>query len=601
MVATQSPPPDRLGPYRLLERIGAGGMGVVYLARDGTGGVVAVKVLRPHAVAEEPEARRRLAREVETMRRVHSPHVAEVIDADVTGPDPYIVTRYVPGRGLDEVVGAEGPLPPRELERLAYGLAEALAAVHAAGVVHRDLKPGNVLLTSAGPVVIDFGIARTPDSTRLTQTGMFIGTPGYLAPEVIEGEPNGTSSDVHSWGATVAFAATGRPPFGGGPFDAIFYRIVRGQADLAGIREPLLSLVSAAMTRNPRGRPTASWLCARCAAGAGWAAAGARGGIADGSGGAAGARGPVGSFDAGPVAGGFDGTRMLPDRRDPGEPGGTRMLPDRPDVGDVSRDVADLLPPARYQPAWYPSPGQPEPADVSAALSPSRAGYRGERPHRLLGLAASVLAVGVSLMLPIAGTLAAVAAIVVLRAGDRVHRLVSGRNASRGADAADPLAVVAAAPWALGRSLLTTVLLAPITLAAAAVGAIVAAITVRTDTLAYVGAYAAAALVACYAVGPGSRGPRRQLARTFDAITRSRGSAAVTALVVCCLAAGALLAAMAQPPLFWPSPAGLVPHVHVPPIAGLFGLSQLRLPHLGLPNSRLPNVSQLFGRLPAGG
>src|SRR5215468_8406057 len=248
--------PDRLGPYRLLGRIGEGGMGVVFMARDASEQTVALKVLRS-VVAEEPLARRRLAREVETMRRVRSPYVADVIDADLAGDTPYIVTRYVPGRTLEQVVTEAGPLPPPTLARLACGLADALAAVHAAGVVHRDLKPSNVMLLNELPVVIDFGIAQGPDATRLTMTGMFMGTPGYLAPEVIEGRPSSEASDVHAWGATVAFAAIGRPPYGTGPYEGIFYRIVNGQADLNGAPAPLLPLLAGALARDPAHRPSA--------------------------------------------------------------------------------------------------------------------------------------------------------------------------------------------------------------------------------------------------------------------------------------------------------------------------------------------------------
>jgi serine/threonine protein kinase len=219
--------PDRLGPYRLLDVIGEGGMGVVHLARDNEGRAVAIKVLRP-GVADDPDARRRLGREFNTMRRVRSPFMAEVIDADVTGQVPYVVTRYVAGPSLDQKVRQDGPLRGPALERLAWGLAEGLAAVHAAGVVHRDLKPGNVVMAGGVPVVIDFGIAHAPDVTRITQAGMFMGTPGYLAPEVVEGLPSGPSADVHSWASTVAFAATGRPPFGTGSYETIFYRIVSG-------------------------------------------------------------------------------------------------------------------------------------------------------------------------------------------------------------------------------------------------------------------------------------------------------------------------------------------------------------------------------------
>src|SRR6266581_5150302 len=256
--------PDRLGPYRLLGQIGEGGMGVVYMARDASGQTVALKVLRSVA-AEEPMARRRLAREVETMQRVRSPYVAEVIGADLAGDMPYIVTRYVPGRTLEQVVTESGPLPPPTLARLACGLADALAAVHAAGVVHRDLKPSNVMLLDELPVVIDFGIAQGPEATRLTLTGMFMGTPGYLAPEVIEGQPSSQASDVHAWGATVAFAATGRPPYGTGSYEGIFYRIVNGQADLSGVPGPLLPLLAAALARDPAHRPPAVQLRAQAA------------------------------------------------------------------------------------------------------------------------------------------------------------------------------------------------------------------------------------------------------------------------------------------------------------------------------------------------
>src|SRR5262249_14727143 len=256
--------PDRLGDYRLLDRIGEGGMGVVFLARDRGHRTVALKVLRS-SVAGDPTARRRLAREVETMQRVRSPNVAEVIDADLGGGTPYIVTRFVPGRTLDDVVTQDGPLRGPALSRLACGLARALVAGHAAGGVHRDVQPGNVMLFQDTPVVIDFGIAQGPDATRLTMTGMFMGTPGYLAPEVIEGRPSSEASDVHAWGATVAFAAIGRPPYGTGPYEGIFYRIVNGQADPAGAPGALLPLLAAALARDPAHRPPAVQLRAQAA------------------------------------------------------------------------------------------------------------------------------------------------------------------------------------------------------------------------------------------------------------------------------------------------------------------------------------------------
>ncbi|WP_202638568.1 serine/threonine-protein kinase [Bailinhaonella thermotolerans] len=255
---------DRLGPYRLLRRLGEGGMGVVHLAQDSQGRQVAVKVLRGD-IAGDDVARRRLAREVETMRRVRSGYIAEVVDADVTGRRPYIVTQYVPGRPLDDVVKQDGPLEGEALVRLAAGIAKALAAVHEAGVVHRDLKPSNVMLVRGDPVLIDFGIAQAVDSTRLTQTGMFIGTPGYLAPEIIEGDATGPGADVHAWAGTVLFACTGKPPFGSGSLEMVFYNITTGRADVDSAPAPLRPLLRAAFARDPKDRPGAAFLAEQVA------------------------------------------------------------------------------------------------------------------------------------------------------------------------------------------------------------------------------------------------------------------------------------------------------------------------------------------------
>lgn len=255
---------DRLGPYRLLRRLGEGGMGVVHLAVDPQGRQVAVKVLRSEVAGDEV-ARRRLSREVETMRRVRSKYIAEVLDADVTGHRPYIVTRYVPGRPLDEIVKDEGPLEVPALVRVAHGVATALAAVHSGGVIHRDLKPGNVLILDGQPVLIDFGIAQAVDATRLTQTGMFIGTPGYLAPEIIEGQEAGPEVDVHAWAGTLLYAGTGQPPFGKGTLEMIFYNITAGKADVSAAPPVLQPLLKAAFQRNPAKRPKAAELAEQTA------------------------------------------------------------------------------------------------------------------------------------------------------------------------------------------------------------------------------------------------------------------------------------------------------------------------------------------------
>lgn len=251
-----APPPGlRVGGYRLLAKIGEGGMGIVHLAQGPDGNRVALKVLRPHVVGDD-EARERLAREVASLRRVRSPRIAEVLDADPWGTTPFVATRYVPGLSLDEHVRRQGPIGGEDLRHFAAGLADALLAVHSVGVLHRDIKPSNVLLEGRAPVLIDFGLARLADDPRLTVTGWLLGTPGYLAPEILYGEDATTASDVHAWAATVAFAALGRPPFGRGPAMAVMDRVRRGEHDLTGAPTELLPLLRSALAADPSGRPT---------------------------------------------------------------------------------------------------------------------------------------------------------------------------------------------------------------------------------------------------------------------------------------------------------------------------------------------------------
>lgn len=246
--------PEQLGPYRLVSSLGSGGFGEVHLALDPDGRTVAVKVLHPH-VASDAFAITRLAREVETMRRVRGRHVAEVLDASLSGERPYIVTRYVQGRPLSTVVANDGPVTGAALLRLALGLAEALEAVHAAGVVHRDLKPANVIISDGEPYVIDFGIACALESASVTASGAVVGTPGYLAPEVLEGRDAGPEADVFAWGATLAFAASGRQPYGTGPAAAIAYRVVHREPDLTGVPPWLVPLVERCLSTDPAARP----------------------------------------------------------------------------------------------------------------------------------------------------------------------------------------------------------------------------------------------------------------------------------------------------------------------------------------------------------
>jgi hypothetical protein len=247
--------PRTVGGYTLLTPLGEGGMGVVHLARRGDGDRVALKLLRPHVVGDA-EARHRLEREVGSLRRVRSRWIAEIVDADPWAEIPYVATRYVPGLSLHDLVVEEGPVSGRDLYWLASCLAEGLASVHGAGVLHRDVKPSNVLMEGRTPILIDFGLARVADDPRLTHTGWLLGTPGYLAPEILYGDDATTASDVHSWAATVAYAGTGHPPFGRGPTMAILDRVRRGQFDLSGLPDDLAGVVAAALSPEPEDRPT---------------------------------------------------------------------------------------------------------------------------------------------------------------------------------------------------------------------------------------------------------------------------------------------------------------------------------------------------------
>ncbi len=251
----QAPSDLMVDGYTLLTRIGEGGMGVVHLARQPGGERVALKVLRPHIVGDD-EARARLAREVNSLSRIRSPRIAEIVDADPWGPVPFVATRYVPGLSLHDHIHEEGPITGADLTWFADCLAEAVMAVHACGVLHRDIKPSNVLMEGRSPVLIDFGLARVADDPKLTHTGWLLGTPGYLAPEILYGEDASAASDVHSWGATVAFAGTGRGPFGRGPSMAIMDRVRRGEYDIEGLPTQLREIVADALEPNPALRPT---------------------------------------------------------------------------------------------------------------------------------------------------------------------------------------------------------------------------------------------------------------------------------------------------------------------------------------------------------
>lgn len=251
--------PTRVGDYRLLARLGKGAMGAVYLARSRGGRVVAIKVIRPD-LAEDAEFRERFRREAEMARSVGGFWTAAVVDAEPDADQPWLATEYIPGPTLHKAVVDHGPLPESTVRNLAAGLAEALGAIHGVGLVHRDLKPGNVLLGPDGPRVIDFGISRAMTGQALTATGLFLGTPGFFSPEQTLGGEIGPASDVFSLGAVLVFAATGVGPFGDENTAALLYRVVHSEADVSAVPAGLQPLLAACLAKDPAARPTTTQL-----------------------------------------------------------------------------------------------------------------------------------------------------------------------------------------------------------------------------------------------------------------------------------------------------------------------------------------------------
>ncbi|WUH97812.1 PQQ-binding-like beta-propeller repeat protein [Spirillospora sp. NBC_00431] len=249
--------PRVVGDYRLLGRLGAGGMGAVYLGRSPGGRTVAVKIIKERYAADAV-FRARFRREVAAARRVTGTFTAPILDADPDAAVPWLVTAYLPGLTLREAVGTFGTLAAPSARVLAVGLAEALADIHRAGLAHRDLKPGNIMLTADGPRVIDFGIARPEDVTAITKVGAVLGTPGFMSPEQATGGTAGPKSDVFSFGAVLAYAVTGKEPFGGADRAAALRAVAESKVDLSGIPDPgLAGLVAACLRREPGERPSA--------------------------------------------------------------------------------------------------------------------------------------------------------------------------------------------------------------------------------------------------------------------------------------------------------------------------------------------------------
>jgi hypothetical protein len=466
------------------------------------------------------------------------------------------------------------------------------------------------MLLDGSPVVIDFGIAQGPDATRLTLTGMFMGTPGFLAPEVIEGRPSTQASDVHAWGATVAYAATGHPPYGTGPYESIFYRIVNGQAELAAVPRPLLPLLTSALARDPADRPSAAQLAAQVSvldpasfatpavmpvagpglagpglvtradaapasqgAPAGHAVPAALGvpeglGVPGGLGVPEGFVSPAGLGSPHGLGGGL--TTAPPASGGParsagggaglgggaGAPGPlTRPMGAEPLAPD---ELARLLPPVHYQPGG--AVGQPS-AGMAAAASGRPAGVPGPaepaavrpRPNRMLVLASMVTAAAASVILPIAGTLISLTLLAALRAAGLAQRRRSQRRLARGSRPSDPFLATVSFPWFLLRAVLAMLLLSPFALAVAALAAGITVVLVPGDWPSRALAYAAGALVLFYGFGPGSHTARNQLTRVYRAAAVTRTAHAVAIVGMTALALAVLAAALSSPSVYWPA------------------------------------------------
>lgn len=397
--------PTTIGPYRLLGRLGHGGMGRVYLGRSAGGRTVAVKAVHPHFALDE-EFRARFRREVDAARRVGGAWTAPVLDADPDAQVPWVATGYVAGPSLAQAAGDGRPLPEHSVRVLGAGLAEALTAVHALGLVHRDVKPSNVLLTVDGPRLIDFGIARATEGTAsLTGTGVSIGSPGYMAPEQILGKGVTGAADVFSLGAVLVYAAQGEAPFPGDSSAALLYKVVHEEPELGALTGEVRDVAAACLAKNPAERPAPEEIARRLApegaarlVAAGWLPGAlveqvSRSAVQlldlEGVPTPAPPSGPVGftspSVTGGPAPAGVFGppdsgyAPVPPPPPRPKSPPGTPETPDAPDAPAKTEDAT----PGRFS------------VSVSASSSPTSADGRGRR-------------LSCSVALAVAGALAAV-------------------------------------------------------------------------------------------------------------------------------------------------------------------------------------------------
>ncbi|MDR6175276.1 putative Ser/Thr protein kinase [Nocardioides zeae] len=545
----QRPPAGlRVGEYRLLTRLGEGGMGVVHLAQKPGGPRVALKVLRPHVVGDD-EARARLAREVNSLSRVRSRRVAEIMDADPWAEIPYVATRYVPGLSLHDHVQEEGAIDERDIVHVASELCAALDAVHRVGVLHRDVKPSNVLMEGRNPILIDFGLARVADDPRLTHTGWLLGTPGYLAPEILHGEDASPAADVHALASTIAFAALGRAPFGRGPAMAVMDRVRRGEHDLEGVPARLRGPLERALDPDPRRRPTLTELRAWIDPDSLDDATRARVAL---TGAATGA-----GADETDLAAAGAATAVLPAIEDPPLEGGTRVMPPErepyqqppPPPSPPPRPVARPVAPPVQQP--YPPPQQVPQRDPRAAYPPPwpapaprrGAGARFRSGVLVLLLGSCVTAAGMLAPWVTAGVVAVL--VCVLRAASLGASTRRERRERRGrAHWSDgPLAVLGF-PWFLLLSFLGSVALVLWgVLLALSAGLLALALGLTTTVCLALGA---GVLAVALWTGPGSSRLRGPVHAVVDPVADPALLWLVFAALLAATAGGTALAADAQ-------------------------------------------------------
>ena len=352
--------PSRVGNYRLIGRLGEGGMGQVFLGLSPGGRQVAVKVIHP-GYASGKQFRERFAREIEAARRVGGFHTASVVDADPGADPPWMVTAFIQGPSLQQAVAEGGPFSLERVCRLGAGLAEGLAAIHACGLVHRDLKPSNVILADDGPRIIDFGIARAAEASPMTTAGMVVGTYSYMSPEQLRGDVAGPASDVFALGCTLAFAATARITFGDDSIVTVVYRITTEPPDLSGVTEEhgFRELVRDCLSKSPANRPSLATIMDRLAE----TGTAAQAVLAD----------PAADYwHSGESASRGAAAKPAPARR----PAGRRRPPRVPAPEPPLPYVAAAGP----QPHPYMAPPEPKPYPYAAAGSPP--GRRDSRPRR---------------------------------------------------------------------------------------------------------------------------------------------------------------------------------------------------------------------------